>query len=355
VHPLAVRLSQALLTGLLLPWMVYRLTRRLFPSHPPQEKRPEMELLPLLAALLAAIYLYFVLYAAMVQTEALYIVALVWSLERAIDLRDSRKPVRSGLTLGLTLGIATLFRQSILPWVAVLFAWLLWAGWRSKQARAALFSLAAAGLVLLACIAPFTIRNYRAYGDFLLLNSNAGYAMNSAQHPMHGTSFREFDAAPLPEELAGRNLNEAQWDKELMRRGIGFVIAEPGRYLLLSLSRVRDFFEFWPTKDSSLLFNLGRVLSFGLFLPFMLYGMVLAIRRARAGPPRQRWTEILASPLGLALLFMAFYSLLHIFTWAMPRYRLPVDAVALPFAALAMVELAERVPAVKRWAQRSTF
>ena len=43
--------------------------------------------------------------------------------------------------------------------------------------------------------------------------------------------------------------------------------------------------------------------------------------------------------LALVLLFMAFYSLLHILTWAMPRYRLPVDAVALPFAALALVAL----------------
>jgi hypothetical protein len=36
---------------------------------------------------------------------------------------------------------------------------------------------------------------------------------------------------------------------------------------------------------------------------------------------------------------MAFYSVLHIFTWAMPRYRLPVDAAALPFAAIALNDL----------------
>jgi hypothetical protein len=36
----------------------------------------------------------------------------------------------------------------------------------------------------------------------------------------------------------------------------------------------------------------------------------------------------------LLLLFVLFYSLLHILTWAMTRYRLPVDAALLPFAAL---------------------
>jgi len=31
--------------------------------------------------------------------------------------------------------------------------------------------------------------------------------------------------------------------------------------------------------------------------------------------------------------------LMHILTWAMPRYRLPVDAVALPYASLALTRL----------------
>jgi hypothetical protein len=42
---------------------------------------------------------------------------------------------------------------------------------------------------------------------------------------------------------------------------------------------------------------------------------------------------------GLLLLFALFYSVLHVLTWAFPRYRLPVDAVLMPFAALAIVAL----------------
>ena len=79
--------------------------------------------------------------------------------------------------------------------------------------------------VVIACILPWTIRNAIVYGDFLLLNSNTGYAMYSAQHPMHGASFREYNAAPLPEGLG--DLNEAQLDKELMARGIGFILDDP--------------------------------------------------------------------------------------------------------------------------------
>jgi len=154
--------------------------------------------------------------------------------------------------------------------------------------------------------------------------------MYSAQHPMHGTRFSEFEAAPLPEGIWGRP--EPEMDRELMRQGIQFVLDEPGRYLLLSLSRVRAFFEFWPTPDTTLLHNVGRTGSFGLFLPFMIYGLVLALRRP----------GFLARN-GLLFLFAAFYTVLHVLTWAMVRYRLPVDAVLIPFASLAVVDLAARV------------
>ena len=266
----------------------------------------------------------------------------MWSLERSLALETALAPGSSGsrlpalaIGLGLSLAAAALLRQSILPWVALLSAWLLWRGWRGGGGRRVCAALLLAGLILATCVLPFTVRNLRVFdGHFLLLNSNAGYAMYSSQHPGHGTSFREYWAAPLPTDLASRGLDEAQWDRELMRRGVGFVLEAPGRYLLLSLSRVPDYVEFWPTAGSSALFNLGRALSIGALLPFMIAGAALWLR------PGVRRAYGLASPT-LLLLFMASYSLLHIFTWAMSRYRLPVDAVALPFAALALLALGQ--------------
>lgn len=356
VHPLAARLLTAILGGLLLPWMILRLTRRTFPNAPPFHTQVAgrtidlAEPIPLMAALLAALYPYFILYAATLMTETFYLATLAWSLERALAIAATLQTTgktrgRELIGLGVALGVATLFRQSILPWVVVLFAWLLWVGIDAlkrlqmplvtRSGVMTLVSLAGAGLIMLAFIAPFTIRNERVYGAFLLLNSNAGYAMYSAQHPMHGTDFREYDAAPLPADLQGHN--EAEWDRELMSRGIGYVVAEPQRYLLLSLSRAMDYVAFWPSPDTTLLHNIGRILSFGFLLPFMLYGIVLALRQARRATRR-----FSTSPVAFLLLFATFYSVLHILTWAFPRYRLPVDAVLMPFAALALVDLATR-------------
>jgi hypothetical protein len=343
VHPLAARLAGTVLTGLLLPWLLYRLACRVLGPCTPGEAlaagRPAA--IALLTAALGAIYAYFVLYGAMVMTEGLYICALLWSLERGLALEQAlhsraeegapgkRSFLPTALTLGLSLGAAALLRQAILPWAAALFLYLLWAGYRSGRTAAALRALFTAGVIILLFILPFTVRNYRAYGEFLLLNSNTGYAMYSAQHPLHGVSFQAFAAAPLPDDLSPRPANEAQWERALMRRGIEFVIAEPVRYLRLSLSRVVDYFKFWPSAETTLLHNVGRVASFGLFLPFMLYGLWLSRTERR----RYR----------LLYLFILFYSVLHILTWAMIRYRLPADAVLLLFAALAIDELWRRI------------
>jgi hypothetical protein len=340
-QPVVVRIASALISGLLLPWSTFRLSRRLL---------PEMPQLPLLAAALSAGYAFFVLYAGRIMTESFYIIVLLVSLERALALaaaleRPSRPADRRAwalsLPLGASLGILILLRQVALFWTVALLAWLLFIGLAGAQSRRGWLRrsqlVGACGLIPLLFVLPFTLRNFRVYGEFLLLNSNGGYAMYSAQHPLHGIDFQAFAAAPLPDEIPQYSLNEAQWDRELMRRGIAFVVAEPGRYLRLSASRLLDFFEFWPTQ-TTLLHNAGRLLSFTLFLPWFAGGIWLAARRA--------WRECRSArafcrrPEALAMLFILFYSLLHIFTWAMPRYRLPVDAVAVPFAALALAEAA---------------
>jgi hypothetical protein len=94
--------------------------------------------------------------------------------------------------------------------------------------------------------------------------------------------------------------------------------------------------EFWPT-ETTLLHNIGRLASITLFLPLFGCGIWLVIHRARQD--RQSRRPFWRQPVSMVLLFIIFYSLLHIFTWAMSRYRLPVDAAAIPFASYAVLEM----------------
>jgi 4-amino-4-deoxy-L-arabinose transferase-like glycosyltransferase len=328
--PLAARLIQAIVVGILQPYLAYRLGRRLFGPVP-----------ALVAAALTAIYVYFVYYAGALMTESFYITAVLGTLLLALEAgapgkagtATQRRSPWVAAALGLSLGVAVLLRQLILLVVPFLFAWIWIVGRRNFPARRVLGNLALSGSVLAACVLPFTFYNYARFHSFVLLNTNAGFAFYWANHPIHGTSFQSIlspESASygelLPRELMG--LDEASLDRELLARGVGFVTEDPLRYILLSVSRLADYFLFWPTADSSLLSNLSRVLSFGWLWPFMLYGAVLAFRRPMPA------LEKAASPAGLLMLFSLVYSGIHILSWSLIRYRLPVDAVLLVFAGL---------------------
>ena len=321
-HPLVARLIQAVIAGILGPWLVYRIGWRVFGPTA-----------GLVGAALLAVYIYFIYYGAALVTETFYILAVLWALDLALGLVES--PSRRGwVLLGLALGLATLLRQLILLFVSFLLLWLWWAGRGRVRWRYLVIPL----LVIIILVLPWTVRNYRAFDRFVLLNTNAGFAFYWANHPIYGTKFVSILPAGgpsyqdlIPAELRG--LDEAALDQALLWRGIGFVLDDPGRYALLSLSRVKDYFKFWPSPESSLTSNVSRVLSFGLYLPFMIYGLVLSL-------PRWRRCSLL-------YLFVGVYTLIHLLSWTLIRYRLPVDAVLIVFAGLGVTELANRLTTVK--------
>jgi hypothetical protein len=191
-------------------------------------------------------------------------------------------------------------------------------------------------------IVPWTVRNYRAFDMFVPLNTNAGYAFFWGNHPIYGTHFvgilpkngpSYYDL--IPKELLG--LNEAELDRALLRRGMGLVVDDPLRFVLLSLSRAAEYFKFWPSSESGMLSNISRVGSFGLFLPFMLYGLWVSARLVRDHKHVGRRSDVV-----LLYLFVVVYTGVHLLSWALIRYRLPVDAVLLIFAAVGLERLAQR-------------
>jgi hypothetical protein len=350
-HPLIARLIQALIAGVALPWLTWRVGRRLFGSTT-----------GILAAGLSAVYIYFFYYAGGLLTETFYIIGILWTLDVALRLVNNPNPTgtdagtpayrwRLWIELGLAIGVTVLLRQLFALFVPFLSAWLWWNAPgrpRASSANARLLSrlrwpvlkgLIGAGLIVVLMIAPWTVRNYRAFNTFVPLNTNSGFAFFWGNHPVYGTHFvgllpgtnAYYDL--IPTEL--RHLNEAELDKALLKQGIGFVVDDPVRFVLLSISRAREYFKFWPSAQSGLVSNISRVGSFGLCLPFMLYGLWVSLSLVRRpNHPTQR------SGIILLYLFSVIYTTIHLLSWALIRYRLPVDAVLLIFAALGLVHLA---------------
>lgn len=317
--PLFARLFQAVVSAILSTWLLYLLGKRLFGQSA-----------GLLAAGLGAVYAYFIFHDAALMTESFYALGILASFNLALKLADhadsqnrDKNALFTWLSLGAVLGATAVLRQTILLWIPFLILWILWMD-RSKIHR---WGAAAAIGVLALFILPWTIRNYYVYEAFMPLNSNAGYALYSATHPDHGVRFIQDYGARIPRELRG--LNEAQLNTALTRQGIRFVLDEPQRYFHLTLSKVPIFFNFWFSSESKLSSNLLRLLSFGAYLPFFLYGLFLSKRAWRKS--------------SLVYLFIGVYSAIHILTWASIRYRLVIDATLMPFAALAAADLLSRL------------
>jgi 4-amino-4-deoxy-L-arabinose transferase-like glycosyltransferase len=312
-HPLAARLLQGVAGGALISFLVYLIGRRV-----------ANEETGLVAAGLAAFYGYFIYYNAALMTETFSIVLILLTLYLSIELRENPTPIR-WVGLGLSLGLGALLRQTVLLFVPFLLLWLFWE-LKKDGIRWWYFTTPIAIIVMM--IAPWTIRNYRVYHQFLLLNSNAGYAFYASNHPHLGTQWsNENIVVPVPEELKGQN--EAQLDHALTQKGLQFILADPKRYFWLTLDKTLEYFKFWPSSDSSRISNLNRVLSFGLYLPFMLLGLYLSFSRWRNFVP--------------LYLFMVIHTGIHLLSWPAPRYRLPVDAVSMVFAGLAVLELARQL------------
>lgn len=328
-HPLVARLIQAILAGVLMPWLVYRLGRRHFGRS-----------VGLMAAGLMALYVYFIYYSAALMTETFYIIAILWTLDLVSSLgQASEEGPRPGLRvewlwLGLALAVAVLLRQVFLLVIPFLFGWLLWRSYRSRSqpVKQTIVGIAIATTILILSIVPWTLRNYRAFDSFVLLNTNSGFAFFWGNHPIHGNNFISILPANgpsyqdlIPPELLG--LNEAELDRALLKRALGFIQADPARYLVLSISRIKDYFMFWPTSESGLISNLSRVLSFGILWPFMAFGLIYYF-----------WHSWSSGKL-ILYIFVAVYTAIHLLSWALIRYRLPVDAILLVFASAAIVDI----------------
>jgi hypothetical protein len=363
--PLAARLIQSVVVGLLHPFLAYHLTDQVIKSSLREVKVGErgkgvsdslsqgtspafsvlVNRIPLLAAGVTAVYSYFIYYSGALMTESFYMVALLAVLLFSVLLVNNiekREYRYLAVILGVVLSIAILLRQLLLLFLPFLFLWLVLFTYKRIPWSRILIAISTVIAIIILAILPFTLFNYARFHNFVLLNTNAGYVLFWANHPIYGSKFiaasemGESYQQLVPAEL--RQLDEAALDRELLKQGVQFVIEDPGRYIQLSLSRIPIYFKFWPDPNSGLVSNLARVSSFGIFLPFMLYGLLRPFFNFPRSTDRNFSLHLTPSTL-LLYLFIVIYASMHIFTWAQVRYRLPVDAVLVIFAATSIAEL----------------
>src|SRR5271156_1541236 len=97
------------------------------------------------------------------------LVAVIFWLALTMDERDGLRP---WLWFGLLWGIAAL-NSTVL--IAFLPASGLWAWYhRAKRRKPSLLGIVLASAVFIACVTPWTLRNYRTFGKFIFIRDNLG-------------------------------------------------------------------------------------------------------------------------------------------------------------------------------------
>lgn len=329
VNPIISRIFQSIVIGILQPLFLFKISKKVFP-----------DVSGLFAASWIALYPYIIYYSAALMTESWFITIVLGIFVLAIQFSSGNSSIRQFLLLGFLSGMVILLRQVFMLFIPFLFIWILLVQ-RKNGFMKQLIKLAISSIVIFFMILPFSIFNFQRFDKFVLLNTNAGFAFFWSNNPIYGTKF----VGIMPEEMGNylemlpielKGLNEAELDSELLKRGLLFVKDNPGQYALLSLSRIPILFDFLPSKESSLISNITRVTSFGFALPFMIFGLWLSLKSLYKNKE-----PFLFSPICLIIGFGIIYSGIHILTWSLVRYRLPIDALFLIFAGFSLAKITQ--------------
>ena len=188
----------------------------------------------------------------------------------------------------------------------------LWFVHRRQWSLALAFCVAAAVIV-----APWTLRNARTYGRFVLVASEGGVTFWTGNHPL---ARGEGDLAANPElkraEIAFRaarpGLSAEALEPLYYREAIGYILEHPGWWITLLAKKA--FYTFVPIGPSYTLHStrylLASVIPYALLAPLALVGLGRLVRRRSA-----------ATPLLLLALSVVMTSLIF---FPQERFRIPV-------------------------------
>jgi hypothetical protein len=258
------------------------------------------------AAWIAALYPPLVFIPAYALSETCYsTVALAAAL--ALDRRTVTVP---GAVLT---GIGILVRPAMLFFVPFAAIWMVW----RRNVRAAVLFVA----VTLACLAPWTIRNARVYGRFVLVASEGGVTFWTGNNPL---ARGEGDLAANPElkraELAFRNryadLTAEEREPLYYREAFAWIRTHPADWAALLLRKA--FFTVVPFGPSYTLHSTKYVLaSAGAYLLLLPAALAGAWWLGRDRAPAALWL-MAASTLFASIVF-----------FPQERFRIPVIDPAL--------------------------
>ncbi|HEY6937375.1 MAG TPA: glycosyltransferase, partial [Terriglobales bacterium] len=229
----------------------------------------------------------------------------------ALKLQEA-EGVRLWASFGALWGVAALCNPSLLSFLPVSLAWI----WhrRLKARRPWLPQTALALLVFALLVAPWTARNYRVFGKFILIRDNLGSELRLGNGPGADGTWMWFlhPTRNLLQMREFQRLGELAYIAERKQQALAYIAQDPARFVGLSAKR---FVYFWAGLPRSSKIAALAPIKNSLFLAssvLALWGLGRALRRKVPGATLFLW---------LILVYPAAYYLV----FPHPRYRHPIE------------------------------
>lgn len=186
-------------------------------------------------------------------------------------------------------------------------------------------------------ILPWAIRNYKIFHDFIPLSTIGGYVFYVSNHPKaDGTAYDAYDTNKDIEESDRETvsmLNEVDLDRYYYKKAFGNIKNDP---LLMLRLMPKKFLRFWALyPHTTTLHKIISILSFGLLLPFALFGLIYSIYHNRSSPVFLMFSIILYMTLINSTLF-----------YGSTRFRFPIEPYLIIFASYGLIEFKSKL---SRW------
>jgi tetratricopeptide (TPR) repeat protein len=320
----------------------------------------------LLAALIAAVLWTNATFASLYMSETLFTVLLQIGLLSLVQVSNQQPMAKRWLLIsvaGAALGLAALTRSLALLFLPIAALWLAFQVSRrnpSSDVRRRLTApLLAATLLLLNAgmvIAPWTIRNYQAYGGFILIETGLSYNLWVFNEPREDrdTIHRILEGISNPVERSNyataRGLERLREDPAIMVRKLW-----PNWVFLARVKPIQDRFlmEHYVADVDLPLFVAALIFDDLLYL-LIATGAIIAlvhavrIRNTVSNQQFDQSCRLPVAPAALCLLWIGYAIATMLLTHGEARYRHFLFPTLIPYAAWTFTTLTQRIACFER-------
>ena len=295
----------------------------------------------LVAAAITATYPYYVWHDTALQETGLFTFLATMAMALVVVAQRKRGMV-APLLAGLILGLATLTRATLMPFALFAVLWLVLPATNGsalrRRAVTALLCFAAFG----ATLSPWLIRAHTLTGRYTLGTEfgaavfGGNNALTFRYYPRQSIDLsRRFAFLSIPRaeraQLRAVQGNEATASDWYLRRGLGYIYADPGRFVIGAVRKNFAAFGVLPSPRHDWKTDGVQALAYG---PMLLLGLV-GIWQTRA-----RWREFLP----VYANFVLFAGITGVL-WGHSSHRAFLDVYFIIFAASVLVAILPKIRA----------